>query len=62
VNEYRIEQGMKFVKMEGRMGPRAVLMGFSQWVGSGKVRRDTGWRDRRMLFSEGIVGYRICGG
>jgi hypothetical protein len=62
VNENRIEQGVTFAKMEGRVGPRAMLMGFSQWVGSGKVGRDTGWRDRRMLFSEGIVGYRIYGG
>jgi hypothetical protein len=53
---------VKFVKKEGRVGPRAMLMAFSQWVGSEKLRRDTEWRDRRMLFSEGLVGYRICGG
>jgi len=35
-----------------------MLMGFSQWVGSEKLRRDTGWRDRRILFSEGIRQYR----
>jgi hypothetical protein len=54
---------VKFVKKEGRVGPRAMLMAFSQWVGSEKLRRDTGWKDRRMLFSKGLVGgYRICDG
>lgn len=49
---------MKFLKREeGELGPvvgKRVLMGFSQWVGSEKLRRDTGWKDRRMVFSEGI--------
>ncbi|PLB53874.1 putative NAD dependent epimerase/dehydratase [Aspergillus steynii IBT 23096] len=37
-----------------------VLTGFSQWVGSEKVRNDVGWRDKRQLFSVGIKGYRIA--
>jgi nucleoside-diphosphate-sugar epimerase len=60
VQEYGIEGGVKFVKREGGMGPRAKLLGFSQWVGSEKLRMDTGWKDRRMLFSEGIKQYRIA--
>jgi nucleoside-diphosphate-sugar epimerase len=58
VVEYGIEREVKFVKRDGKGGHRAMLMGFSQWVGSEKLRRDTGWRDRRMLFSEGIRVYR----
>ncbi|KAH8586966.1 hypothetical protein B0O99DRAFT_643117 [Bisporella sp. PMI_857] len=60
VEEYRIEGGVKYVKREGGPGPRAKLLGFSQWVGSEKLRRDTGWKDKRMLFSEGIKQYRIA--
>ena len=36
------------------------VMGFSQWVGSEKLRKDTGWKDRRKLFSEGIHQYRLA--
>jgi nucleoside-diphosphate-sugar epimerase len=60
VEEYGIEGGVKYVKREGGPGPRAKLLGFSQWVGSEKLRRDTGWKDKRMLFSEGIKQYRIA--
>lgn len=60
VEEYGVEGGVKYVKKEGRPGPRAKLLGFSQWVGSEKLRRDTGWKDKRMLFSEGIKQYRIA--
>jgi nucleoside-diphosphate-sugar epimerase len=46
VKEYGIEGGVKFLKREeGELGPvvgKRVLMGFSQWVGSEKLRRDTG--------------------
>jgi hypothetical protein len=34
-------------------------VGWSQWVGSPKLRADTGWTDKRMLFSEGIQQYRL---
>jgi hypothetical protein len=35
---------MKFLKREGELGPvvgKRVPMGFSQWVGSEDLRRDT---------------------
>jgi hypothetical protein len=51
------------LREEGEMGSvvgKRMLMGFSQWVGSEKLRRDTGWTDRRMVFSEGIEQYRIA--
>ncbi|KAK5045868.1 hypothetical protein LTR84_008961 [Exophiala bonariae] len=34
------------------------LFGFSQWVGSEKIRRLTGWTDRKPLFSEMFDTYR----
>ena len=37
-----------------------LLCGFSQWVESEKVRRETGWRDRRQLFSKGLKMYRLA--
>ncbi|RDW92187.1 hypothetical protein BP5796_01581 [Coleophoma crateriformis] len=36
----------------------AVLLGFSQWVGSQKIRDLTGWCDRRMSFQDGLRVYR----
>ena len=35
-----------------------LLFGYSQWVGSEKLRRDTGWKDRRPAFSEAPHVYR----
>ena len=35
-----------------------LLFGYSQWVGSEKLRRDTGWKDRRPAFSEALHVYR----
>lgn len=35
-----------------------LLFGFSQWVGSEKIRRDIGWTDRRPTFSKGLHVYR----
>ncbi|KAL3421246.1 nad dependent epimerase [Phlyctema vagabunda] len=60
VDEYEIKGGVKYVKREGGPGPRAKLFGFSQWVSSEKLRNDTGWKDKRMLFSEGIKQYRAA--
>lgn len=60
VKEYGIPGGVKYVKREGAPGPRAKLLGFSQYVGSEKLRRDTGWTDKRKLFSEGIKQYRVA--
>lgn len=65
VREYEIEGGLKYVKgEEGRKAPDEnidrMLMGFSQWIGSDKLRKQTGWSDRRLLFTEGIHQYRIA--
>lgn len=38
----------------------AALVGFSQWVGSQKLREDSGWTDKKPLFSERIRAYRIA--
>ncbi|KAH7407623.1 hypothetical protein BKA64DRAFT_425733 [Cadophora sp. MPI-SDFR-AT-0126] len=65
VKEYKIEGGVEYVKgEEGRKAPDVnvdrMLMGFSQWVGSEKLRKQTGWTDRRLLFTAGIHQYRIA--
>jgi len=64
--EYEIEGGVKFLgnRDGGEEGPEVkvsgMLFGFSQWTGSEKLRRDTGWRDQRILFSRGLRQYRIA--
>lgn len=63
--EYGIEDGVRYVEgEEGRNSPDTnvdrMLMGFSQWVGSEKLRKQTGWTDRRQLFTEGLHQYRIA--
>lgn len=70
VGEYGVEGGVRWVEKEkeegegtgvenaGKLDAVDALTGFSQWVGSERLRRDTGWRDRRMLFSEGAGFYR----
>ncbi|KAL2073292.1 hypothetical protein VTL71DRAFT_10616 [Oculimacula yallundae] len=62
--EYGIED-VKYVKgEEGRKAPSEnldrMLMGFSQWTSSEKLRKQTGWTDRRLLFTEGLYQYRIA--
>lgn len=37
-----------------------LVFGWSQWVSSDKIRRATGWSDKRPLFSENIDVYRIA--
>ncbi|CAJ2499725.1 Uu.00g025780.m01.CDS01 [Anthostomella pinea] len=37
-----------------------MVLGFSQWVDSAKIRRLTGWTDRRMLFTENLHAYRLA--
>ncbi|KAK3995343.1 hypothetical protein QBC44DRAFT_320903 [Cladorrhinum sp. PSN332] len=37
-----------------------LVFGWSQWVSSDKIRRVTGWSDRRPLFSDNIGVYRIA--
>ncbi|MCJ1248118.1 hypothetical protein MMC30_005333 [Trapelia coarctata] len=60
VKEYHIRGGVKFVSAEGIGVPLPVqaLLGASQWVGSEKVRNDVSWKDKRLLFTEGLHTYR----
>ena len=37
-----------------------LVFGWSQWVGSEKIRRVTGWSDRRPLFAENLHVYRLA--
>ena len=37
-----------------------MLIGFSQWTGSNKLRELTGWKDQRQLFSKGLQQYRLA--
>ncbi|KAH0829524.1 NAD dependent epimerase/dehydratase [Fonsecaea pedrosoi] len=64
VKEYGLEKGVKYeptkVDKLAQYDLVFVLTGFSQWVGSQKLRSDVGWKDRRMLFSENLGAYRIA--
>ncbi|KAK0710737.1 hypothetical protein B0H67DRAFT_667618 [Lasiosphaeris hirsuta] len=35
-----------------------LVFGYSQWVGSNKIRQVTGWADKRPLFSDNLFVYR----
>lgn len=35
-----------------------LVFGYSQWVGSDKIREVTGWTDKRPLFSDNLRVYR----
>ncbi|KAI1135930.1 NAD(P)-binding protein [Hypoxylon sp. FL0543] len=37
-----------------------LVLGYSQWVDSTKIRRLTGWSDKRMLLSENLHAYRMA--
>lgn len=50
---------MKYVKRRSP-GLRAKLLGFSQWVGSEKLRKNSEWEDKTVLFSDGFKKYRIA--
>lgn len=65
VKEYDIPGGVKFVTAD----PTAkapydnvdrMLLGFSQWTGSERLRADIGWRDKRALFSRALHQYRLA--
>ena len=68
VREYGIEGGIRYESSSAENEERstmpldffALLCGFGQWVGSEKVRRETGWQDRRRLFSKGLKAYRLA--
>lgn len=60
VEDYEIKGGVKYLPDQKKTGVDVVqmLIGFSQWVGSEKLRHDVGWRDKRQLFSEAVHRYR----
>ncbi len=60
VEDYKIKGGVKFLPEREKTGVDVVqmLIGFSQWVVSEKLRRDVGWRDKRQPFSEAVHTYR----
>ncbi|KAH6674222.1 hypothetical protein B0J14DRAFT_589551 [Halenospora varia] len=66
VKEYGIKDGVKFVDGKWPEGSRPdlvrerMVLGFSQWVESDKIRTLTGWEDKRLLFSRGMKQYRIA--
>ena len=67
VQEYGLEKGPRYIDSakgeilgEGEVDPwPAMLIDWPQWTGSEKLRRVTGWTDRRMQFGEGIGIYRM---
>ena len=63
VKEYAISGGVKYwppPDESAGLDMVQVLIGFSQWVGSEKLRSDVGWKDKRLLFSQGLHAYRIA--
>lgn len=60
VEEYKIRGGVRYLPVKRDTGVDVVqmLIGFSQWVGSEKLRNHVGWRDKRQLFSEAVHTYR----
>lgn len=65
VKEYQIPGGVRFVSPDPTAkGPDVnvdrMLLGFSQWTGSERLRTDIGWRDRKALFSKALHQYRLA--
>lgn len=62
--EYGVSGGVRYVNpadiQEGENPWPPALIDFPQWTGSDKIRRVTGWRDRRPLFSEALGVYRLA--
>ena len=60
VEEYEIKGGVKYLPERKTTGVDVVqmLIGFSQWVDSEKLRREIGWTDKRQLFSHAVHTYR----
>ncbi|ETS74510.1 hypothetical protein PFICI_14376 [Pestalotiopsis fici W106-1] len=59
--EYGFSEGSKFesgVDTTPADESLAPIFGFSQWVGSEKIRGLTGWSDRQALFTENLGVYR----
>lgn len=64
VKEYSIKDGIRYVDpnelKEGENLWTPMLIDFPQWTGSEKLRKLTGWDDRRPLFSEALHRYRVA--
>ncbi|KAI0006618.1 NAD(P)-binding protein [Xylariaceae sp. FL0662B] len=58
--EYDLPGGVRPAAPGAEASFHDVVYGYSQWVDSGKIRRLTGWRDKRMLFSENLHAYRLA--
>ncbi|KAI0169413.1 NAD(P)-binding protein [Hypoxylon sp. FL1284] len=59
--EYNLRGGVVPASAEDEPVPFAdMALGFSQWVSSTKIRRLTGWSDKRMLLSESLHVYRMA--
>ena len=60
VEDYKIKGGVRYLPEKQNAGVDVVqmLIGFSQWVGSEKLRRHVGWNDKRQPFSEAVHTYR----
>lgn len=59
IDEVRYTSGNRFSDNYKFLGDMLLTVtGFSQWVGSEKLRKDTGWKDVRPLFSEAVGVWR----
>ena len=64
VREYDVP-GVEYIDREKAVSEKQdrwppALIDFPQWTGSEKLRRVTGWKDHRPLFSEAIHVYRLA--
>ncbi|KAK0641041.1 hypothetical protein B0T16DRAFT_461152 [Cercophora newfieldiana] len=63
--EYGFDGGAQFgvpvEELPVKPGPTfSLVVGWSQWVGSEKIRKVTGWTDRRPLLAENLHVYRLA--
>jgi nucleoside-diphosphate-sugar epimerase len=62
-SEYGIKSGLKYVKpnelRDGENPWPPFLIDYLRWADSSKLRKATGWTDRRPQFSEALHVYRI---
>lgn len=57
-NPPRFVSGSEAPNMKPKDQMMQLLFGFSQWVGSDKLRKVTGYEDKRIIFSQNIGVYR----
>lgn len=64
--EYGFNNGTQFVPISEAEPsfPKALyfVFSFNQWVGSEKIRKRSGWKDRRQLFSQNLHDHRLAYG